>query len=228
MSFEQQWIEYDFNPFLLFDTSGKLISLNAEAQFLLGAIKHQELFKLATTYASRSFGFKSTFMDLEYGRFKFFGVMVGYESEERIGIRLYQTPTFKLKDPDSGGEMVDLYALLDLCISSSSINLGCRFVKILDPTMPDVKLKIESFTKVLNAIFRFFSNSKTITIKLSFRVGEYIKFGEKRYSFYSLSISSDEPQVYDNSTIKALCEDASLYYEIHQQEITINIPIQKG
>ena len=37
MTFEQQWIEYDFNPFILFDSSGKIVSLNAEAQFLLGS-----------------------------------------------------------------------------------------------------------------------------------------------------------------------------------------------
>ena len=65
MTFEQQWLEYDYNPFILFDANGKIISLNAEAQFLLGNASAQELFKLCTSYASVSFGFKTTFLELE-------------------------------------------------------------------------------------------------------------------------------------------------------------------
>ncbi|MCK4737153.1 MAG: hypothetical protein KAT10_01230, partial [Sulfurimonas sp.] len=67
MTFEQQWIEYDYNPFVLFSSKGKVISLNSEAQFLLGAITTDELFNLATTYANLSFGFKTTFIELEFG-----------------------------------------------------------------------------------------------------------------------------------------------------------------
>ena len=93
MTFEQQWIEYDYNPFILFSANGKIISLNAEAQFLLGSTTPSSLFELAQSYASISFGFKTTFIELEYGRYKFFGVTVGYEDEEKIGLKLYQTPS---------------------------------------------------------------------------------------------------------------------------------------
>ena len=63
MTFEQQWIEYDYNPFVLFNSNSRIISLNAEAQFLLGCVTADELFKLATTYANVTFGFKTTFID---------------------------------------------------------------------------------------------------------------------------------------------------------------------
>ena len=39
MTFDQQWIEFDFNPFVLFSSNGKIISLNTEAQYLLGAVE---------------------------------------------------------------------------------------------------------------------------------------------------------------------------------------------
>ena len=87
MTFEQQWIEYDYNPFILFSSNGKIVSLNAEAQFLLGTATSRELYELATSYANVTFGFKTTFIDLEFGRYKFFGLTVGYENEDEIGIK---------------------------------------------------------------------------------------------------------------------------------------------
>jgi hypothetical protein len=91
MTFDQQWIEYDFNPFILFSASGKVLSLNTEAQYLLGAAEPSVIYKIAMANANATFGFKTTFMELEFGRFKFFGITIGYEDEEQIGIRLYQT-----------------------------------------------------------------------------------------------------------------------------------------
>ncbi len=224
MTFEQKWIERDFNPFLLFDSSGKLLSLNDEAQFLLGTAHHQEIFKLALTYASSSFGFKHTFLDLEFGRFKFFGIMVGYEDEDSIGIRLYQAPVFKTHDPCRDGEMVNLYMLIDLCISINSIDKKREFAKLLDPTMPDIKLKIDSFMRALNAIVEAIDSTK-IEIKLSFRVGEYIKFGENKYPFYSLSISADHFNKQKADEAKKICSDAKLYYEMRNSGFCIDIPI---
>ena len=37
-TFNEDWIENDYNPFILFNANGKIISLNSEAQYLLGAI----------------------------------------------------------------------------------------------------------------------------------------------------------------------------------------------
>jgi len=115
MTFEQQWVEYDYNPFVLFSSNGKVISLNSEAQFLLGAISTNELFNLASCYSNLSFGFKTTFLDLEFGRYKFFGLTVGYENEDQIGIKLYQTPSFKIDKPKPTGEFTNVYTLVDLC-----------------------------------------------------------------------------------------------------------------
>jgi hypothetical protein len=135
MTFEQQWIEYDYNPFVLFSSNGKIISLNAEAQFLLGAVTSDELFKLATTYANVTFGFKTTFIDLEFGRYKFFALTIGYENEDEIGIKFYQAPTFKLNKNKPIGELTNIYTLVDLCISSNSINSKIKYIKDFDPTI---------------------------------------------------------------------------------------------
>ena len=225
MTFEQQWIEYDFNPFILFSAAGKVLSVNAEGQYLLGAVDRHILFELATTYASPSFGFKTTFMELEYGRFKIFGIMVGYITEDEIGIRLFQTPSFQLTKPEIEGDIVNIYSLIDLCIATNSIDSKTTFVKDLDPTMPDTRLNTDQFIRMLNKIYEAFSASESITTKLSFRIGEYILYEEKKYTFFSLKINGNVFEEIQRSAIEQLCKRNHLFCEVGKKSITVNIPV---
>jgi len=159
MTFDQQWIEYDFNPFILFSASGKLLSLNTEAQYLLGAVEPTVIYKIAMANANATFGFKTTFMELEFGRFKFFGITVGYEDEEQIGIRLYQLPSFQFTKQKPEGNLVNIYTLIDLCISSNSIGSNIKYVKELDPSIPEIRLQPELFIKLLNKTYQAFNEN---------------------------------------------------------------------
>lgn len=224
MTFEQQWIEYDYNPFVLFSSSGKIISLNAEAQFLLGAITANELFSLATTYANISFGFKTTFIDLEFGRYKFFALTVGYENDDEIGIKLYQTPSFKLNKPKPIGELTNIYTLVDLCISTNSINSQINFLKEFDPTIPDIVINSNSFIKTLNKTYDCFKENEEIQTKIFYRVGEHIKFEDKKYSIFSIEIKADNINSQKVNELEVLITDTSFYMDI-KKSITINIPM---
>ncbi len=179
MTFEQQWIEYDYNPFVLFSSNAKVLSLNSEAQFLLGFVTTEELFNLATTYANVSFGFKTTFLELEFGRYKFFAITVGYENDEAIGIKLYQSPSFKLNKPKPIGELANIYALVDLCILTYSINSKIIFEKDFDPTIPEIIIDSNNFIKILNKAYSCYENNQKISTKIFYRVGEHIKFEDK-------------------------------------------------
>ncbi len=53
----EAWIEHDYNPFIVFDNSGKILSLNQEAQYLLGEVAHKKIFDIAQAYASMTYGF---------------------------------------------------------------------------------------------------------------------------------------------------------------------------
>ncbi len=225
MTFEQQWIEYDFNPFILFDVNGKVLSVNTEGQYLLGTVDRHTLFELATSYASPSFGFKTTFLDLEYGRFKIFGIMVGYENENEIGIRFYQRPSFQFSAPEIEGELVNIYTLIDLCISTNSIGSTAKFVKELDPTMPETRLNTDQFIRLLNKIYEALKTSETIKTKLFYRIGEYIRFEEKKYTFFSLKITGDRFDDTQESVISQLCRKNHLFYEIHADGVVVNIPV---
>lgn len=225
MTFEQSWIEYDYNPFILFNSSGKIISLNSEAQFLLGIANPNELFDLAQTYASISFGFKTTFVQLEYGRYKFFGITVGYEDEEQIGIKLYQSPSYKLDAKKPDGQLTNIYTILDLCISSNSINSSVNFTKTYDPTIPEVILESNSIIKLLNKIYAYFAQSESVDTKVFYRVGEHIKFDGKKYSIFSIEISGDTINGAKEGEIKTFAEHYNYYLDPNKSKITINIPM---
>lgn len=225
MTLEQSWIEYDYNPFILFNANGKIISLNSEAQFLLGIANPKELFELAQTYASISFGFKTTFVELEYGRYKFFGITVGYEDEEQIGIKLYQAPSYKLDAKKPDGQLTNIYTILDLCISSNSINSNINYTKTYDPTIPEIILESNSIIKLLNKIYTYFAQSETVDTKVFYRVGEHIKFDSKKYSIFSVEISGDIVNASKEAELKAVAENYNLYLDTNKSTVTINIPM---
>ncbi|MFZ2891398.1 hypothetical protein [Sulfuricurvum sp.] len=225
MTFDQQWIEFDFNPFILFNSSGKIVSLNTEAQYLLGAIEASAIYKIATSYASSSFGFKTTFLELEFGRFKFFGITVGYEDEEQIGIRLYQFPSFQFTAKKPNGQLINVYTLIDLCISSNSIGSQTQYTKELDPTIPEIRLQTEFFIKLLNKIYLSMAGNSKIQTRLFFRVGEHIKFEGEKYSLFSLEISSISINRKYFSDITHLAEENHLFIDLKDQKITINVPM---
>jgi len=224
MTFEQQWLEYDYNPFIIFDSNGKIISLNSEAQFLLGAVKTQELFELASSYSNITFGFKTTFLDLEFGRYKFFGLTVGYENEDQIGIKLYQTPSFKINKPKPTGELTNIYTLVDLCISTNSINSDINFLKDFDPTIPEVLINSNEFIKLLNKIYLCFLDNNEINTKIFFRVGEHIKFEDKKYSLFSIEVTAKNKNDKRLDDLKIFAESSNFFIEI-KNSITINIPM---
>jgi hypothetical protein len=225
MTFEQKWIEYDYNPFILFNEKGKILSLNAEAQFLLGFTTTQELFELAQTHASHNFGFKTTFLELHYGRYSFFGVTVGYDSEDAIGLKLYQIPSYKLNTKKPEGELVNVYSIVDLCIASNSINAKAAFTKEYDPTIPDVVLHSNNLIKLLNKIYALAkTEDEEIRTKIFYRIGEHIKFDDKKYSIFSIDIASKQLQKENLADIELFAQEHNLFIEINKS-ISINIPM---
>jgi len=224
MTLEQQWIEYDYNPFILFNSSGKIVSLNSEAQFLLGSTTPSALFEVAQAYASINFGFKTTFIELEYGRYKFFGLTVGYEDESQIGIKLYQTPSFKLNTKKPEGELTNIFTITDLCISSNSISSSSTYTKSYDPTIPEIIVNSNRLIKVLNKMYSCVLGNEVINTKVFYRIGEHIKFDSKKYSIFSISVSAKNIDAEKSSELKILAEKYNFYIEVGSA-MTINIPM---
>lgn len=184
-------MEHDYNPFILFDDSGRVKSLNQEAHYLLGITSAKEIFNLAKTYANITFGFKTTILDLNFGLLSFFAITVGYLSDDEIGIKLYKKTT-KSPSIDDYGEYINIYSVLDLCISASTASsINTVHKKLFDPTFPEIRLRVEEFTKLVSKIYLSYSHSQTITSKLTLNTGEYIKFNNKKYPIFSLHVEGE-------------------------------------
>ncbi|WP_457597324.1 hypothetical protein [Hydrogenimonas sp.] len=188
MDFYEKWLEYDYNPWILFDAHGKVLTLNQEAQFLFAEVTPQEIFELAVSYANQSYGFKTTMMDLEYGKYEFFGIMVGYEDNDAIAIRLYQKPPERIAEPHIKELTAhNIYTLIDLAVSTASISRQHGFTTTLDPTLPEIKIDPERFVSLLTHLFDCFEDSEPIEISLSLKTGETLKFEGKRYPIFQLA-----------------------------------------
>ncbi len=225
MTFEQQWIENDFNPFILFDSGGKILSLNTEAQYLLGVTTKETIFELATAYAAPTFGFKTTFLDLEYDKYKFFGINVGYINDNEIGISLYRIPCFKFQKNKPSGSLVNIYTLIDLCISSHSIGSSTEFIKDIDPSIPEIRLYEKLFIKLLNKIYAALKHNSRVITKLYLCIGEHIRFDKQKYSIFSIEILAKEMDMNLEHDIIKLAEENNLFAEVKTTGVKVNIPM---
>lgn len=225
MNFCEKWIEFDYNPHLLFDKNGKILSLNNEAQHLLGHTDASLLFELAVTYAGNNAGFKTSFLDLEFGRFRFFALMVGYDDESELGLRLYQSPAFQYSEPVHTGDLVNVYSIIDLCISSNSIASTTKFTKELDPTLPNMRLETQKFIKFLNKIYTSHLPSEHVKTKLYMRVGEYLRTEDKKYTLFSIEIESEHCLINKESEIRSMAEAMNIFVDFKNNKTTLNIPL---
>lgn len=225
MSICEDWLEYDYNPFILFDKYGKVVNVNAEAQFLLGVASSKDIFELASTYASPGFGFKTTIVDVDYAKYSFYALTVGYSDDERIGIKLYKKPNKSFDLDAQDNTKVNIYSIIDLCISSLSTSSSATHQKLLDPTFPDIFLKVDQFLKLLSKIYNSFKDSKTITTKLHLKTGEHIIYKNRKFSIFVLEISGDKRDTEDDYILKEIAPQSNSVLNIKKESVCVELPL---
>ena len=224
MSFFEEWVELDLNPVLSFSSNSKIIYSNSEAQFLLNRIKPKELFDLALTYAPKTFGALTSYIDLTIKNYTFYAITVTYQNEDEIHMKLYKSAMVKkesklnIKNINS----TNIFTLVDLAISTSKIKTNINFIKNYDPSIPEFKLDASSFIKTLNQTFEAFSNRKNVSCSILLKIGEYIKIDGKKYSLISVEISSNENADFSTFTIK---DNNSFIVTLEENKITIDLPL---
>jgi hypothetical protein len=218
MQFYEQWLEKDYNPFVLFDANGKIVMANHEAQFLLSHVAVKEIFDMTNIYASITFGFKTTLFDFKIGENLFYGVTVGYLDDNNIGIKLYKSPVKRFTSLNENGDFINIYSILDLCISAASISRKITFKKEFDPTFPDLRLQVEKFTQLLSKIYDSHQDTNEITTKLTVKTGEYIRFNGKKYPIFVLSIDGGNRDIKKEQSIEHLAHNinCSIYFKPHE------------
>ena len=204
MSFFEEWVELDLNPVLSFSSNSKIIYSNSEAQFLLNRIKQKELFDLALTYAPKTFGALTSYIDLNIKNYTFYAITIMYENEDEIHMKLYKSAMVKKENNLNikNINVTNIFTLVDLAISTSKIKTNINFIKNYDPSIPEFKLDASTFIKTLNQIFEAFKDKKNVTCSILLKIGEYIKIDGKKYSLISVEISSNEKSDFSSINIK--------------------------
>ena len=224
MSFFEEWVELDLNPVLSFSSSAKIIYSNSEAQFLLNRIKQKELFDLALTYAPKTFGASTSYIDLTIKNYTFYAITVMYENEDEIHMKLYKSAMVKKESKLNIKNIntTNIFTLVDLAISTSKIKNDINFTKNYDPSIPEFKLDAGSFIKTLNQIFEVFKNKDSVSCSILLKIGEYIKIDNKKYSLISVEISANEKSDFSSLNIK---ETSSFILTSDETKITIDLPL---
>ncbi len=224
MSFFEEWIELDLNPILSFSSTSKILYSNSEAQFLLNRIKQKELFDLALSYAPKTFGAQTSYIDLAIKNYTFYAITVMYENEDEIHMKLYKSAMVKKENTLNikNINVTNIFTLVDLSISTSKIKSDINFIKNYDPSIPEFKLDASSFIKTLNQIFDAFKGNKNVSCSILLKIGEYIKIDEKKYSLISVEISTDKENDFSSLNIK---ENNSFILTKDDTKVTIDLPL---
>lgn len=224
MNFFEEWVELDLNPILSFSSNAKIIYSNSEAQFLLNRIKQKELFDLALTYAPKTFGALTSYIDLTIKNYTFYAITVTYQNEDEIHIKLYKSAMVKkesnlnIKNINS----TNIFTLVDLAISTSKIKNNINFTKNYDPSIPEFKLEASSFIKTLNQVFEVFKDKQSVNCSILLKIGEYIKIDNKKYSLISVEIASNEKSDFSSLSIK---ETSSFILTFDENKVTLDLPL---
>jgi hypothetical protein len=221
------WIESDYNPFILFSTSGSLIYSNNSAELLLSYVSLKIFHDLALSYAPMDFGYKTTFMNLEYDKFSYYGITVGYEDEENIGIKLYKNPKVHAESNEdiSEYEESNIYVLVDLALAMASISSDMNIKKEFDPTIPEFKLPQNEFIKLLRKVFESFNEVTEITTTLKLKAGEYLILDAKKYQIIELSVSAKSRNTNNDMQIETITNNIKISARLKAKKIELDIPL---
>lgn len=224
MNFYEEWVELDLNPIISFSASAKILFSNSEAQFLLSRINQKELFDLALTYAPKTFGAQTSYIDLTIKNYTFYAITVMYENDEEIHMKLYKSAMVKKENKLNINNInsTNIFTLVDLAISTSKIKTNINYIKNYDPSIPEFKLDASSFIKTLNSAFEICTNASNVTCTIMLKIGEYIKIEGKKYSLISVEIASDAKIDTKNLHHK---ETNSFILTCEEDKITIDLPL---
>ena len=226
MEFHQDWIEFDLNPLITFNNSGKILYTNNEAQFFLNQASQKQLFELALQYAPKNYGMCTNFVDLNFGNYTFYAVCVGYYDDENITIKFYKSTGAKKENLfKTKGEIVNIFTLIDVIISTNSIKSKTKFIKNYDPSIPEFRVSAKDFLKLLNSVILLFENISLIDVVVKLKVGEYVKISNKKHQILSIEFHSSYDLPRTENNIEALSSACGSIAEIGKNNVKINLPI---
>ena len=218
MDLYKAFIDNNINPFVVFDAEGHVLQYNDEGEYILSVIDKDELYNLAVSHASMSFGFKHSFLDIDIGHSSFCAITVGYINSDTIGIMLHKNVCSKrYKAIDEDLQFANIFTLLDIAINTN-LDPSTHIEAEYDVSIPEFKLNINNFLQLLNKIFKALKESPSLYIRVAIATGRSIKIANKRYPVINIDIKS--PHISSIESIK----DDEFIISIDKEKIHIELP----
>jgi len=223
----EPFVEWDNNPFILFSDQGKILYLNNAAEILFGYVSQKELYNIALSYAPKNFGYKSTTLSLSYDTFNFHAITVGYENEEQISLRLYNTPRILTKHKLETDKYIttDINILLEANIALFRTRNTNPLQLLTDQDIPAFKIDQNNFSKLLRKILNTFRASDSIDISLKFLIGQHVMIEGKKESLIQLSILANGRYSDTDIEIRSLAEKSQIKCLLEEKSIKLEVPL---
>jgi len=221
------FIEWDNNPFILFNDQGKILYLNNAAEILFGYVTKKELYDIALAYAPQNFGYKTTSLALNYDTFMFHAITVGYENEEQISLRLYNMPRIKQTRKIEKDKLIvtDINILLEANIALFKTKNPNPLKLLTDHDLPTFKIDQNNFSKLLRKTLDAFRSSDSIDISLKLLFGQHLIIDNKKEAIAQLSILANGRYVDTDEEIRILAEKSQVKSILKEHYIKLEIPL---
>jgi len=223
----ESFVEWDNSPFILFNNQGRIIYLNNAAEILFGYVSKKELYDIALSYAPASFGYKTTMLSLAYDSFMFYAVTIGYENENEISLRLYNTPRIKPKRKLETDKLIttDINILLEANISLFKTKNTNPLKLLTDQDLPAFKIDQNNFSKLLRKTLDAFRASDSIDISLKLLIGQQVVIEEKKIAIVQLSIHANGRYSDTDEEIRTLAAESQITCLLKETAINLEIPL---
>lgn len=223
----EAFVEWDNSPFILFTNKGRIRYLNNAAEILFGYVSKKELYDIAVSYAPQNFGYKITSLSLSYDPFSFHAITVGYEDEEEISLRLYNTPRIKTKQKLDTNKLIttDINILLEANIALFKTKNSNQLTLLADQDLPPFKIDQNNFSKILRKSLDAFRASDSIDIILKLLIGQHMRIDDKKVSLVQLIIEANGRYNETDSEIELLSQQSQIKSILNEHSIKLEIPV---
>lgn len=221
------FVEWDNSPFILFSDQGKILYLNNAAEILFGYVSKKELYDIALSYAPQNFGYKTTSLTLNYDSFSFHAITIGYENEEQISLRLYNTPRLRTIHKVEAEKLIttDINILLEANIALFRTKNTNPLKLLTDQDLPAFKIDQNTFSRLLRKVFDTFRASDSIDISLKLLFGQHVIIDNKKEAIAQLSILANGRYADADAEIRTLADKGHIKCILKEHSITLEIPL---
>jgi len=223
----ESFIEWDNNPFILFSHLGKIVYLNNAAEILFGYVTKKELYDIALSYAPQNFGYMTTTLSLTYDSFAFYAITVGYENEEQLSLRLYNTPRLRPTQKIETDKLIvtDINILLEANIALFKTKNTNKLRLLTDQDLPAFKIDQNNFSKLLRKTLNAFRSSDSIDITLKLLIGQHVMIDNKKEPLVQLAIEANGRYADVDVEIRTLASQSQIKCITQEHAIKLEIPL---